>query len=124
MRGAIIVGCVTAVATTAVAWGLTFLDDPGPLGRALATALALCLTALPTGVAAGLVATGWKRAATAAATSSGVQLTALATYCAMVWKGGWDLPAIVSFAILLQALALMGSGVLVGVLRRPARPPD
>ena len=124
MRGAFIVGLVSAVATTAVAWGLTFLDDPGPLGRALATALALCLTALPTGVATGLVATGWKRATIAAATSGGVQLAGLATYCAVIWKGSWDLPAIVSFAIILQALAIMGSGALVGVLRRPTRPRD
>lgn len=112
------------MATAALAWGLTFFDDPGSVGRALATALALCLTALPTGVATGLVATGWKRAATAAATSSGVQFAVLATYCAVIWKGSWDLPAIVSFAVVLHALAIIGSGVLVGVLRRPAKRRD
>lgn len=121
MRTAIVIGVLTAVTTAAVAYGLTFFDDPGSVGRALATALALCLTALPTGVAAGLFATGWKRAAIAAATSSGLQLAVLATYCILIWKGSWDLPAIVSFAVGLQAVAMIGASALVGALRGSTR---
>ncbi len=124
MQRPIILGLVSALTTVTAAYALTFLDDPGSVGRELATALALCLTALPTGVAAGLVATDWRRAAGAAATSGGLQFAVLATYCTLVWKGSWDLPAIISFAIGLQALAMIGSSALVGVLRRSARPRD
>ncbi|HZW15403.1 MAG TPA: hypothetical protein VFF66_04010 [Brevundimonas sp.] len=110
MARAVIVGVTSALVTGAAAYGLTFLTDPGPIGRPLAMALGLCLMAIPTGLAAGLFVRGRKRAAEAAMASGALQLTSLAAYCLLVWKGSWDLPAIVGFAVLLQSAALIGAG--------------
>lgn len=120
MGRAALVGVTSALATGVAAYGLTFFGDPGPIGRALAMALGLCLTAVPTGLAAGLFSSGWSRAAAAAAamTSGGLQLAALAAYCLLVWKGSWDLPALVSFAVFLQAAAMIGAGWLAGLRHR------
>ena len=120
MARPVIIGVATAVATGVAAYALTFLDDPGSMGRPLATSLALCLTAVPSGVAGGLFSHGWKRAAAAAMAGGSLQLSLLAVYCVLVWKGSWDLPAIVSFAVFLQAAAMVASGGLIGLLRRRA----
>ena len=60
----------------------------------------------------------WKPAAAAATTGGALQLAALAVYCLLVWKGSWDLPALVGFAVSLQAAAMIGTGWLTGLRRR------
>jgi hypothetical protein len=124
MRRDVVTGVGSAIATGVAAYALTFIEDPGSMGRALATALALCVTAAPTGVATGLVAAGLKQAATAAAASAVLQLALLAVFCALVWKGSWDLPALVSFAVILQAAAMVATSGLTSFLRRRAKPHD
>ena len=121
MSRAVVIGVAIAIVSGLAAYVLTYLDDPGPMGRPLATSLGLCLTAAPGGVAGGLLAGGWKRAAAAAITAGGLQLVLLGLYCALVWKGSWDLPALVSFAVLLQAAAMLASGGLTAMLRARAR---
>ncbi|HYC68178.1 MAG TPA: hypothetical protein VEA98_08225 [Brevundimonas sp.] len=113
-----ILGATSALATGAAAYALTFFGNPEPIGRALAMALGLCVSALPTGLATGLFSGGWRRAAAAAMTSGGLQLAALTAYCLLVWKGSWDLPALVGFAVFLQAAAMIGAGWLAGLRRR------
>jgi len=115
---AALIGVTSALATGAAAYALTFFGDPGPIGRALAMALGLCLTAAPTGLAAGVLSGHWKSAAAAATTGGALQLAALAVYCLLVWKGSWDLPALVGFAVSLQAAAMIGTGWLTGLRRR------
>jgi len=117
MSRAAVVGVTSALAMGAAAYALTFISDPGPMGRPLAMALGLCLTAAPTGLGAGLFSRSWKRAAAAATTSGGLQLAALAAYCMVFWKGSWDLPALVGFAVFLQAAAMIGAGWLTGLRR-------
>jgi peptidoglycan/LPS O-acetylase OafA/YrhL len=124
MRRDLVTGVGSAIVTGLAAYALTFIEDPGSMGRSLATALALCLTAAPTGVAAGLIAAGLKPAVTAAAASAVVQLALLAVFYALVWTGSWDLPALVSFAVTLQAAAMVATGGLTGALRRRAKPRD
>jgi hypothetical protein len=117
MGRAAIVGGTIALVSAAAAYALTFISDPGPVGRPLAMALGLCLTAVPTGLAAGVVSNGWKQAAAAAMTSGGLKLAALVAYCLVVWKGSWDLPALVGFAVVLQAAAMVGAAWLTGLRR-------
>jgi len=115
MGRAVLIGVTSALATGVAAYGLTFFSDPGPIGRPLAMALGLCLAAVPIGVGAGLFSNSAKQAAAAAMTSGALQLAVLAAYCLLVWKGSWDLPALVAFAVLLQAAAMIAAGGLIGL---------
>lgn len=108
-RGLRLAGLLAGV-TLAAAYALTLINDPGELGHARATAMGLCLAGPPLGLVAGLLARDIRTAGWTAATSLLLLGLGFGAWGALAWRGSWDFPVIVAFALVIQAaMVLLGA---------------
>lgn len=114
----VIAGLAVSLASMVAANLLTLFAHPGPLGYPRALALGVAVAAIPVGVLAGLMAGRTAKSGAVAATSAAVTLLGWGIFSLAIWRGSWDLPLIVTVAVVVQTAALLVSAAVAARLIR------